>query len=228
MCGQLEAISVSSLFENSSSALRATTNRPKECQGSSQFVFRRLVFEQRLLDIAGPSQVATDPAGRNSVAKNAENTDLPCKESYRSMESFVCLVGGSLLAIVGIALFKLRPPNWQNDGELSEHEGRAIRRWYWVQRVVRFCNNIVIVAIGVQIAATSFIPHGRAWMAVWSVILLLLLLCIFLAMVDAMGSLAGYRRALPEAARRSFTDRELAIQQQLADSSPSAAENDRS
>lgn len=132
------------------------------------------------------------------------------------MESAICLIGGGLLVICGVALFWLRPPNWQDDGDLVDYHLKAIRRWGMFQRFVRFLNNLLLVSIGVLIVTTAFIPHGpedpsrRTWMSVWSIILLMLLACIILAMVDALSSLAGYKRALPEAARRSFRSEELA------------------
>ena len=67
-------------------------------------------------------------------------------------------------------------------------------------------NNSLLIAIGAIILATAFVAHGKVWMLLWSGVLLLLLICIFLAMLDAYSSLASYKRALPEAARRSFTD----------------------
>lgn len=130
------------------------------------------------------------------------------------MESIACIAGGICLVACGIALFRLRPPNWKNDGELVDLVNiKAIEWWSTVQRLVRVANNSLMIFIGIAIASTAFIPHGaqatrdsgRAWMLAWGVILVLLLFCILFAMIDAFSSLAGYRRALPEAARRSFT-----------------------
>ena len=116
--------------------------------------------------------------------------------------------------ITGAALFWLRPPNWHSDGEFTEEHRLAIEKWGGIQRFVRYANNSLLILIGSIIVATAFVEHGKVWMLLWSGILMLLLLCIFLAMIDAYSSLASYRRALPEAARRSFTDAE---RQQLED-----------
>lgn len=123
------------------------------------------------------------------------------------MESIACIVGGLGLIACGLGLFRVRAPNWQDDGELAEEERRAIERWSKVQRIVRYLNNSLLMAIGASIAATAFIPHGRRWALAWVAIFVALLVCILLASIDAFSSLAGYRRALPEAARRSFQDR---------------------
>ena len=120
------------------------------------------------------------------------------------MEIFACLIGGAALIACGMALSRLRPPDWQSDGELTEIHQRAIARWAVLQRVVRIMNNSLLGIIGGAIMASVFVPHGRVWMLLWCAILVLLLVCILFAMIDAFSSLAGYRRALPEAARRSF------------------------
>ena len=125
------------------------------------------------------------------------------------MEFAACLVGGVALMICGAGLFRLRPPDWQADGELSEDELRAILRWSLTQRIVRILNNSLMILIGGLIVSTAFVPHGHTWMLIWSVILLSLMMCILLAMIDAFSSLAGYKRALPEAARRSFSSHEM-------------------
>jgi hypothetical protein len=126
------------------------------------------------------------------------------------MEFTACLVGGLSLIGCGVALGWLRPPNWQSEGEMVGHQRAAIEWWAKVQRFVRTLNNGMLILIGGLIASTAFIPHGHTWMLVWCGILVLLFGCILLAMVDAMSSLAGYKRALPEAARRSFGTSKLA------------------
>lgn len=45
-------------------------------------------------------------------------------------------------------------------------------------------------------------------MAIWLLVFLLLITVLFLALLDALFSLVGYRQAVPEAARRSFAGRE--------------------
>ncbi len=125
------------------------------------------------------------------------------------MEFLACIVGGAFLIVCGVGLSKLRPPDWQSDGDLADAHRSALARWSFIQRVVRLVNNSLLALIGVAIMVSSIVPHGRSWMILWSVILMLLLLSIMLAMLDALSSLASYRRALPEAARRSFSsDRE--------------------
>ncbi len=128
------------------------------------------------------------------------------------MEFAACLIGGLALMVCGGALFRLRPPNWHSDGELLGAHRTVIERWGMVQRVIRLLNNSLLIVVGVMIFSTAFLAHGRLWMVMWSLILLLLLLAIVFAMVDALSSLAGYRRALPEAARRSFSNSDLSLE----------------
>ncbi|MEM7477599.1 MAG: hypothetical protein AAF483_21640 [Planctomycetota bacterium] len=111
---------------------------------------------------------------------------------------------------LGLALARLRPPNWQADGALVDGERMAIQRWARVQQFVRILNNSLICAAGFLIAITGSVPHGKTWLWLWTAILLVLMTCIVLAMVDAISSLAGYKRALPEAARRSLGSPDLA------------------
>lgn len=123
----------------------------------------------------------------------------------------VCIVTGMALVGAGIALFRLRQPNWKDEGDLVEHHRVVIERWSLVQRYVRSINNCLLILIGGLIVATAFINRevsggGRMWGLTWIAIMVLLLGCILLAMIDALSSLAGYKRALPEAARRSFSD----------------------
>lgn len=121
------------------------------------------------------------------------------------METVCIIVGVSLIA-AGLAMFLIPQPNWKDEGELVEHHRVAIERWSKVQRYVRKGNNTLIVLIGVLIYASAFMERNRTWGYLWLAILGLVMLCIVLAMIDAMSSLAGYKRALPEAARRSFSD----------------------
>lgn len=120
------------------------------------------------------------------------------------MEFAVCILAGLCLIGSGAYLFKLRPPNWTSDGDLTAEHLKVIERWAGVQRIVRFLNNSLLILIGVAICSVAFVPHGRVWMLGWGLILVMLLVCILFAMIDAFSSLAGYKRALPEAARRSF------------------------
>jgi hypothetical protein len=120
------------------------------------------------------------------------------------MEFFACLIGGAVLIACGVGLLWVHPPNWQSDGELLELPQKSIARWSRFQRVLRLVNNVLLILIGGSIMASAFVPHGRVWIVLWMANLLLLLLCILFAIIDAFSTLAGYRRALPEAARRSL------------------------
>lgn len=114
------------------------------------------------------------------------------------------MAAGLALIASSLGLARLRLPNWQSDGELLETPKREIERWGKIQRIVRKLNNGLLALIGAAIFLSSVVPRGRLWMLMWSAILLLLMICVMLAMVDAFSSLASYRRALPEAARRSL------------------------
>lgn len=126
-----------------------------------------------------------------------------------------CIVGGLVLIASGAMLSRLRPPDWSSDGELSDEHRRPLIRWGRFQRILRLANNALVSIIGGAIVGSAFIPRGRAWGIAWCVILALVLLTIVLAMIDAFSSLAGYRRALPEAARRSMIDRPLLQSKQM-------------
>jgi hypothetical protein len=64
----------------------------------------------------------------------------------------------------------------------------------------------LISVIGGLIVCTAALPHGRSWMIAWSAIFSMLLLCIFLAMLDAFSSILAYRRTLPATIRRTLGD----------------------
>jgi uncharacterized membrane protein len=121
------------------------------------------------------------------------------------MEMYACLLGGAALVLSGIGLSRLAPPDWAADVDPAFDERRSIARWSVFQSRVRRFNNILLVMIGAGIAASGLIPHGNAWLVLWFAILVALLVCILLAFLDALSSLAGYRQAVPEAARRSFS-----------------------
>jgi hypothetical protein len=120
------------------------------------------------------------------------------------MEIIACITCGTTLIVCAFALTYLRAPNWQEDGELLEEHQRAIERWAKLQRRVRQLNNSLLGIIGATMIGSIFVPRGRGWLVLWSAILVLLLFCILFAMIDAFSSMAAYRRALPEAARRSL------------------------
>lgn len=120
------------------------------------------------------------------------------------MEFFACVLGGASVVAGGIVLFFVRPPDWQSDGEIAEDSKRVIARWSAVQRAVRVLTNSLIAMAGGGIMVAGFLPHGRVWMWLWAGVVSALLACIALAMLDALSSLASYRRAVPEAARRAL------------------------
>ena len=121
------------------------------------------------------------------------------------METAFGIISGIALIVSGFALNRLRPPDWGSFDTPTDSNQLAISRWARLQRVVRRTNNGFIVLSGLLIMVTSFVPHGKAWMILWAGILLLLMICILLAMLDALSSMAGYRRAIPEAARRTLS-----------------------
>lgn len=114
-------------------------------------------------------------------------------------------IGVSVMAS-GIGLAFLRPPVW-TDGNDCRQE--VIGRWSSFQRAVRRCTNLLVGLTGCMIFVCAFVPpQGRTWMAIWLLVFLLLITVLFLALLDALFSLVGYRQAVPEAARRSFAGRE--------------------
>ncbi len=131
-------------------------------------------------------------------------SSVPRKRKPTSVEDFACIIGGTLLIFCAYWLSRLSPPDWSESGEMLDEPQRAIARWTMVQKFVRTTNNILLALVGGAIASAAFVPHGRTWILLWCCILAAVMLCIFLAMLDAVSSLASYRRALPEAARRSF------------------------
>lgn len=123
------------------------------------------------------------------------------------MEYFACILGGTALIACGVSLFWVRLPNWhENIATLTDPLAKSAARWAVFQRAVRTINNLLLVIAGGGIVTTTFFAHGRTWMLLWTAVLLTLLLCILFAMIDALTSLAGYRRALPIAARQSLGD----------------------
>jgi hypothetical protein len=116
-----------------------------------------------------------------------------------------CLLGGAALVLSGLALSRLAPPDWGADVDPEFDEGQSVARWSAFQWRVRRSNNFLLMLIGTGIATSGFLPRGNAWIVLWAAILVALLVCILLAFLDALASLAGYKRAVPEAARRSFS-----------------------
>ena len=104
----------------------------------------------------------------------------------------------------GVGLYFVRTPAWPQEHDAAEQTHEAELRSSRFQIVVRYVNNALVIAIGGLITLTAFVRHGSAWMLLWTVILLLLMVCIVLAVIDALSSLSSYRKALPQAARRSL------------------------
>jgi hypothetical protein len=118
---------------------------------------------------------------------------------------YTCLFAGAVLVLSGLGLSRLAPPDWAADVDPAFDEGKSVARWSAFQWRVRRSNNFLLVLIGTAIAASGMLPRGNAWLVLWFAILVALLVCILLAFLDALASLAGYKRAVPEAARRSFS-----------------------
>ncbi len=92
---------------------------------------------------------------------------------------------------------------------MAEDSQRSIARWTRFQAIIRFANNCLLGLIGCLVFSAAFVPRtkgSQAWILLWCVIMTLVMMCVLLAMLDAFSSLASYRSALPEAARRSFAE----------------------
>ena len=120
------------------------------------------------------------------------------------MEYFACIAGGIALMGCGAGLFLVRAPAWPQDEAPTDKPHDAVTKRSGFQIGVRYLNNFLLIIAGGVIASTPFVPRGRIWMLLWAAILLLLVGCILLALIDALTSLSGYRKALPRAARRSL------------------------
>ncbi len=120
------------------------------------------------------------------------------------MEFIACIVGGIALIGCGGGLFLIRPPQWPQDASHSDALRGSIERWSKFQRLVRVLNNLILMLAGGTIVLTAVVPRGRIWMLLWSSVLLLLMLSILLAMVDALTSLSGYRKSLPKVTENSL------------------------
>ncbi len=120
------------------------------------------------------------------------------------MEFFACVAGGLALIGCGVGLFSMRAPSWPQDDSLSDDSRLSIARWSKLQRAVRYLNNGLLIVTGTLIFGTAWAQHGRFWMLLWAAILLMLMISVALAFLDALASLSGYRQALPHAARRAL------------------------
>lgn len=120
------------------------------------------------------------------------------------MEPLFCFLGGLTLMGCGAGLFWMPAPVWPESDSDAPSERNSAARWLKFQRTVRNSNNVLLILAGGAMAATGLVEHGKLWIWLWTAILLALLLCISLAMVDALASLSGYRRSLPQVARRAL------------------------
>ena len=124
------------------------------------------------------------------------------------MESWGCIVIGMALIASSALLSRLRPPDWTKVGPVAPQSDASMERWSSFQRTIRLINNLLLALIGVLIGVTGLMAHTQTWMIVWLCVLLLLMIVVLLACLDAFTSMTGYRRAVPEAARRSFGEQE--------------------
>ena len=124
------------------------------------------------------------------------------------MELILCISGGLLMMGGAVGLAFVRPPQWVFEGEARTQGVKSIQRVAGFQRGVRRCINILLGLTGGVMFFCAFVPHGRTWMALWLLIFVALLITVALAGLDAISSMVGYRKAIPEAARRSMATRE--------------------
>lgn len=121
------------------------------------------------------------------------------------VEQVVCVVGGVAVFLAGIALARFRSPDWKSDN-MNDREQLHAGRLVVVQRGLRWINNKLLCLIGGMIVCTAAFPHDRTWIIAWSAIFFLVLLCILLAMLDAVSSLVAYRHTLPSALRGTIDE----------------------
>lgn len=121
------------------------------------------------------------------------------------MESVLCVVCGLVTFAGAIALSYLRSPQWHSDAWEESARGRTIAWWGSFQRKIRRINNLLLAGIGVAVFAGAFVPDGRMRMALWLFVVLAIFTTLFLAGLDAVASMVGYRQAVPETARHALT-----------------------
>ena len=124
------------------------------------------------------------------------------------METVLCIGGGLVMISGAIGLAFLRAPQWIFGIDTSTIGGRSMQRVVNFQSGVRRSTNILLGLTGGLVLCSAFVPHGRSWMALWLLIFLALLVTVILAGLDAISSMIGYRKSIPEVARRSFAARE--------------------
>jgi len=118
----------------------------------------------------------------------------------------VCIVSGLGLIASSVLLSRLRVPDWSNEHDVGSSSHAAAMKWSAFQRGVRKTNNVLLAGTGILICTAGLLEHGQVWMIVWLGVVLLLMIVFLLACIDAFSSMTGYRRTVPEAARRSFGD----------------------
>lgn len=121
------------------------------------------------------------------------------------METALCVSGGFLTLLAALGLTSLRSPQWNDENWSETAKSQSIEWWADVQRGLRLCTNTLIGLIGAVVMACGFVQHGPLWMGMWVGIFLSLLLAVMLAGLDALASLVGYRRAVPESARQALS-----------------------
>ena len=125
------------------------------------------------------------------------------------MEPILCFTAGLVMIASAVGLAFLRAPTWTFDIDATTASGRALERLAGIQQSVRRWTNFLLGITGALVTLSAFIPRGRGWMALWCLILIALLSALMLAAVDAILSVVGYRKAVPEAARRALASRDI-------------------
>ena len=111
------------------------------------------------------------------------------------MISIACLVGGIALVVASAFLSRMQPPVWENDNVPASKNSR---RWYGVQRGIRFCNNVLMLVMGLLMIGAGLVTPGEIeFVLLWFIIGIIVLLCLLLAFADASASLLNYRRVSP-------------------------------
>lgn len=120
-------------------------------------------------------------------------------------EQLICVLGGISLMAVSVGLSRVQAPQWSSK-LLTDKERAKIQIYSRFQRALRWVNNRLLALIGGLIVCTAAIPHGRPWMWTWASIFFLLLICIFLAMLDALSSILVYKHSIPSTMRGTLVE----------------------
>lgn len=119
------------------------------------------------------------------------------------MEMLACLLSGCFLMFAGLALGRMQLPDWTEYS--TSDEKQKLHRSASFQKILRSFNNGIIIVIGAGIALSVLIPHGKVWIILWATIVVGLLICIMLALVDGLVTLASYQKTVPVVAERAFS-----------------------